>query len=162
MKLIQFGPVSLGKMSMQNGFEKMFGPETLFKVHGNDAKATPWNDNKRIVKFHVKMDDVPKELKRVMVRSRFQVTSKQEMETHETEINVRNSLKLHFIGAELFKIKPSFYLVEKEGHLFAGGNVEHHAILPPPLNKIAEAFMCRHSQKELELYESIIRSDGSQ
>ena len=119
-------------------------------------------DNKRTVNFTVDAGETPKQLRRFMFKPRLRVTSHQEMCHQEMlgaesgRITVKHTIKLHVFGSGLFKIRPSFSLFEQDGCMIVDGTVEHHAILPPPLNTIAEAFMCRQSEKELESYKSIL------
>jgi hypothetical protein len=67
-------------------------------------------------------------------------------------------MKMHFLCSELFKIRPKFELVANEttGQVHISGRVEHHAILPPPLNSVAETFMAERSRQELANYASIV------
>lgn len=38
------------------------------------------------------------------------------------------------------------------GHVTLGARVEHHALLPPPLNRIVEGFMAAQSAEYLHQY----------
>ena len=157
MKLVSFGPESLGNMTLKKAFDAMFNNDTLLIVHGPSLRTTEWHNNKRIVKFSINIDNVPKEIRRVFCGSKLKITTKQEMHESLKQLHIVNKIRLHFLGAEFIKIKPSFVLQESDGEIFISGNVEHHAILPPPLDKIAEHFMSIQTQRELDSYRDIIK-----
>jgi hypothetical protein len=158
MKTVSLGPESLGNINMEDAFNLMFNKETLLMLHGSSLQTTEWHNKKRVLKFNLNVDNIPKELRHIFCGSQLKLTTKQEMFEKPNEINIVNKVRLHFLGAEFLKIKPIFTLNEINGEIFFSGNIEHHAIFPPPLNKIAENLMSLHTKRELDHYRDIIKS----
>jgi hypothetical protein len=160
MKLLPIPLVSLGQIELDDAFQAVFGSDTLSKVHGPSLKFTEWVDNQRTVKFSVDVDNIPLEVRRFFCGKRLRVTSKQNKIKGDKYLEVHNRMKMHFLGSELFVIRPVFKLTynEASGTTEVTGCVKHIARLPPPLNRIAEAFMMEHSRRELEKFSSVLKT----
>lgn len=159
MKIVTFGPVPI-PLPIDEAFDVVFGRSTLEKIHGMGVKVTDWKNNQRKLQFSINIDNVPRELRRFVCGNKLRVASKQEMTRTSNEISVTNKVRMHFLGSELFKVKPRFSITSAdENTSIMNGRVEHHALLPPPLNIIAEHFMSLHTQRELDTYRSIICRD---
>ena len=73
------------------------------------------------------------------------------------QIHVTTKMRMHFLGAELFKVRPEFSLREAEdGTIMSSARIEMHALLPPPICNIAEHFMAQQSSKQLEFYRACV------
>jgi hypothetical protein len=158
MRLLEIEPIQIRGVSIKTAFDQIFHDETLREVHGPSLKATPWDGkNKRLLKFSISLDNVPSEIRRFFCGNKLKITTRQALVPQDARYDVKNSIRMHFLGAELFKLKSAFYLEQKDdGHLSFGGRVEHHAILPPPLNGIAEGFMKQQSEREVDHYMSVV------
>lgn len=158
MKGIDVLPRCLGVMTLHDAFDIMFGNETLTRVHGNTLSVSDWNSkNERKLKFKIDIEQIPREIRRFFCGNKLNITTKQQKIEDPTKILVNNKIKMHFLGAEFFHVKPKFLLLQDElNQVYVSGHVEHHAILPPPLNGIAEAFMAQHSKREMDRYTTII------
>lgn len=167
MKEIVFGPEPLGDIPLDAAFDTIFGKPMLRIMHGSDMYSSDWDKHgKRVIKFSVPIDSVPREIRHFSCGNRLRVTTKQQRtsasasasDQQEETITVKNNVRLHFLGAEFFKVKPSFKLMRdtQAKMTYVSGRVEHHAILPPPLNGIAEGFMALNSARELAAYREAI------
>ena len=152
--------VNFGRnVTIGNAFDMAFGEDTLRKLHGNDVVITPWDERNRLVlKFTINMEHVPTELRRIFCGSRMRVTAKQQLVREEGRCEVSSRMKMHIMGAELIRVRPRFTLKEgPEGLVCMEGCVDHAAMLPPPVNAIAEAFMYNSSKEQLSRYSGIIK-----
>lgn len=152
MKELVIPPTPLTKATMAEAFEAVFGVPMLRRVHGPDTAVTSFDaKGSRQFTFQVPVDNVPGPIRRFFCGSRLAVTTRQRLAKKTADAwHVANRIKLHFVGAELFYLKPLFWLERgNDGVVRLGGRVRHSAILPPPLNSIAESFMMLNSEKEL-------------
>ena len=67
---------------------------------------------------------------------------------------VQNKVRMHFVGAEFCKVKPTFRVSRDpaSGRVTFAAAVKVYALLPPPLDKICEGFMERVCASELGAY----------
>ncbi len=152
MKELVIPPTPLAPATMTEAFEAVFGVPMLRRVHGPQTKVTPFDaKGSRQFTFDVPVDNVPGPIRRFFAGGRMAVTTRQHLARKTPDAwHVTNRIKLHFVGAELFYLKPLFRLERGEdGVVRLGGRVRHSAILPPPLNAIAESFMMLNSEREL-------------
>ena len=72
---------------------------------------------------------------------------------------VRNSVRLHVLGAELCKVIPAFRISRDRasGRMTLGAAVKLYAILPPPLDKLCEGFVASVCKAEVDLYVDSVR-----
>ena len=152
MKLLELEPLDLGNISHETAYEHIFGEAMLRKFHGDNFKLKLINNTNRIIKFEVHLDNTPAELKRFFCGKNLRVTTKQTINRQENW-TITSKVRMHFLGAEFFRVKPVFILEKKENsHIYFSAKIEHHAILPPPLNIIAEHFMHQQTQKEMNQF----------
>jgi len=155
MKLLELYPLDLGNITHEAAYEHIFGEAMLRKFHGDNFKLKHINNTNRIIKFEAHLDNIPTELKRFFCGKNLRVTTKQNLNCQDQPNiwKVTSKVRMHFLGAEFFKVKPVFLLEKKENaHIYFSAKVEHHAILPPPLNTIAEHFMHQQTQKEMNQF----------
>ena len=147
--------------NLDEAFDKVFGNEALYKVHGLEKTViSPWKNNERIIKFRTKVENIPMELRRFFCGKELKVTNRQIItEKTDTNINIRNKVRMHFIGAEFFHVKPFFSLVKRDQAIYLNMRIENSAIFPPPLNGICENFMAAKSKKELEFFIEALESE---
>jgi hypothetical protein len=159
MKLVRVGPV-WERCGIDRAFAAVFGEATLRRVHGPSLRAEPWAGDRRTLRFDVEVSGIPAEIRRFFCGSRMRVRARQTLTKDQTAEGavtwtVRSAMRMHFLGAELFSVKPVFRLVAdaqgREGVEFSG-SVEHRARLPPPLKGLAEELMARHTEQELARY----------
>lgn len=151
-----------GQQDLRSALHAVFGPDMLCRVHGASTKVGEFVGGKRAFKFTVKVDNVPGPIRKFFCGSSLRVTTKQTLDQKmPTKWTVTNHMKLHFVGAEFFKLRPTFWLEQDDdGGVSLGGTVRHDAVLPPPLNGIAEGFMMLHSQKELRHFALCLHEAG--
>ena len=159
MKEVLLPKTCLGRVPLHDAFEFVFGEETLKIIHGDTLKVKPWNDrNTRTVQFRIQMNNVPREIKRFICGDTLKITNKQTRQYEgDTHIHVNNKLKMHFVGAEMFSVRPSFSLEHEGGKTYIQGKIEHRARLPIPLNNICEQFMTMRSQNEIAYFATVLR-----
>lgn len=147
----------LGNISLEEAFHKVFGPDTMRKIHGEEMTLTPWNHkHERTFKFYVDIPQVPKEIKSLFCGNRLQITTKQQRIDMSDCIQIKNKVKLHVLGAELVSIKPSFNLYHILNQTYLSVNIEHRARFPPPINSILEGFMVETSKKAFQTFVHVI------
>lgn len=152
MKALEVGPVR-ERCGLAQAFEAVFGEATLREVHGASLRAGAWAaDGRRTLRFDVAVDGIPPEIRRFFCGRRMRVTTRQAVRRAADEWTVANSLKMHFLGAELFSIRPRFTLRACGPTVELSGTVEHRARLPPPLGALAEELMARHSRREVDRF----------
>ena len=160
-KLYEINPTFCGNYkSLESAVDILMGPDTLRTIHQDlTMRIENWrDDDTRIYEFFVDIpENIPKPIRNFFNEDRVRVTTKQKRQLFENEIVIDNRLKMHFVGAELFKIKPRFVFTRdaRTGAVNLSGNVSHSAVLPPPFNVIAENFMTACSKRELERMHSI-------
>lgn len=105
------------------------------------------------------MNNVPSEIKRFICGDTLKITNKQSRQYEgDTHIHVNNKLKMHFVGAEMFSVRPSFSLEHEGGQTYIRGKIEHRARLPIPLNNICEQFMSMRSQHEIDYFATVLKT----
>lgn len=154
-----------GCADLGQALRSVFGPEMLRKMHGPDTKVGFFDDKgQRKFKFRVKVEGMPAPIRRFFCGKEMGITTRQQLDTKDdNKWTITNRLKLHFVGAEFFKLRPSFWLERDPatpGAVFLGGAVRHDAVLPPPLNGIAEDFMMLRSRAELMHFAKCLHEDG--
>lgn len=152
-----------GQRDMASALHAVFGPAMLRRVHGAGTKAGDFVDGKRAFQFVVNVDSVPPPIRRFFCGSELRVTTRQTVDqTDPAKWTVINRLKLHFVGSEFFKLRPTFWLERDPdtGDVYLGGTVRHDAVLPPPLDGIAENFMMLNTRKELVHFAQCLRDAG--
>lgn len=159
MKEVILPKTCIGRMPLHEAFEVVFGEETLKTIHGETLRVKPWNDkNARVMQFRIQMNNVPKEIKRFIRGDTLKITNKQTRQYEgDTHIHVHNKLKMHFLGAEMFSVRPSFSLERDGGRTYIQGKIEHRARLPIPLNNICEQFMSMRSQNEIDYFATVLK-----
>lgn len=157
MKQLDIDPIHIGKYPLDVVFEKVFGKKMLKKIHGESVESSDWDiNNKRTIKFSVEFDEIPAELKDLLGDHKVNITSKQTRRIQTNRVNVNNRLTMNIMFSELFTIEPEFYIEQTRNGVYFGGRIQHNALLPPPLNGIAENFMMERSQKEIEMYKKAL------
>ena len=161
MKTVEIPKTSLGAMSLEDAFAMVFGNATLKQVHGPSLRVTDWNQNKRKIQFSIAVSNIPREIRRFFCGESLRITTRQERKVTPAVIEVQNKMRMHFLGAELFRVKPFFYLEHDGKAAYIRGKVEHAALLPPPINVVAELFMAAHSKKEMESFANVLLVEAS-
>lgn len=152
-----------GQRDMDSALRAVFGPAMLRRVHGAGTRVGDFVDGKRSFKFTVAVDSVPAPIRKFFCGSELRVTTRQLLDqTDAAKWTVTNKMKLHFVGSELFKLRPTFWLERDpdDGNVYLGGTVRHDAVLPPPLDSIAENFMMLNTRKELVHFATCLRDAG--
>lgn len=143
---------------IRDSFDVVFGAHALQTMHGDSVRYGEWNNDKRRVGFAVPVN-LPSEFKRFFCGDKLRITTHQERHWHPDgdRVDVKNRMRMHFVGAELFSVRPSFSLTQHPDGTHISCRVEHRARLPPPLNMLAEATMADHTRRELEKFEVALK-----
>jgi hypothetical protein len=151
-----------GPGALDAALAAVFGPDMLRTMHGPDTVVGGFVNGKRTFGFKISVGEVPRAIRRFFCGSQLRITTRQTVDASVPDkYTVTNRLKLHFVGAELFKLRPVFWLERApDGAVHLGGRVRHDALLPPPLNGIAEGFMMLNSQKELLNFAGCLHDAG--
>lgn len=154
-------PVALSCASVDAALDAVFCADTLREVHGPGTRVGPWVDGARDVAFHVDVDRVPAPIRFLFCGRKMRVTARQRVTASQPDvIRVGSQLVMHFVGSELFAIRPSFMLRGNDGRVTVSGSVRHDARLPWPLAGIAEGFMAAHSERQLLGFKAALRRRG--
>lgn len=164
MKVFALPEVPLGRRTLQNALDSVFSPAILTKVHGPTLKlkgAGAFENGTRSFGFSIDLPTVPPPLKVFFGGETLDVNVRQSVDTRDPAVwHVTNRLKLKCVGAELIKVRPSFTLTDKGGEVSLSARVRHDAVLPPPLDTIAEEFMMLSSAHEMHRLETELRRAG--
>ena len=163
MKQLVLPTVPVRHTCLKSAKEAVFGPDMLRRVHGPSLQFFTEEQlaDKRTFRFSVDVADVPAPIRKFFCGSSLRVTTTQAVRETALKVSVSNKLKLHFVGAELFKMRPSFWLEQSpDGTIMLGGKVRHDAVLPPPLNGIAESFMMQNSAHTLMQFGKCLAEAG--
>lgn len=162
MKQLDVPRLRLRCDTLDAAVEAVFGADTLRKVHGDGLRADPFVDGQRTFRFDVDVSAVPAPLRVFFSGSKLGVTTRQTLTKRDDHWRVTNQLKMHFVGAELFRIRPCFDLTRNaaDGTVSIGGAVRHDASLPRPFSGIAERFMAGHSERELRRFAEVLTASG--
>lgn len=155
MKIVKAGPINIGPITYEQAYHKLFNENNLEKQHG---KIIDFRDTKEYRKFsfEIQVNNIPAELKSFICGKNLKVTTRQYIEKYPERWTISNKIKMHFLGAEFFKVKPFFYLEQKNDQIFFSAKIENHAIFLPGLSHIAEHFMCLQAEKEIQNFVSLI------
>jgi len=166
MKLLAVPALRLTATTLPDALDAVFGQDTLRRVHGPSVTGAfdfgP--DGRRAFDFEVDVSAVPAPIRCFFCGPRLRVTTAQTLARPEPSAcwRVSNSIRMHFVGSELFRIRPEFELTRHEdGRIVVAGTVRHDASLPPPLSGIAERFMAAHSERELRRFARELRLTGA-
>ena len=154
MRIVRIPEVIVpGAHTLESAADKVLGLDTLRRVHGPGVSVTPFVDGRRTVRFGVRVVGVPRVLHRFLCGAdELAVTADQVLAKDGRTWTLTNHIKMHCLGANLFRIQPRFVLSAREEGVSVGGSVRHDASLPFPLNRLAESCMARHSERELRRF----------
>lgn len=157
MKEVHIEPKILGNFSLSQAFDLLFSIEMLKNIHGNSVKVSEWKNDERIIKFSINIDTIPYEVRVFFCGDQLRITTRQRRykETEKRWI-IENKMRMHFMFAELFQVHPTFILETIDGITYLQVRVEHHAILPTPLNHVVETFMASQTERELNEYKDVV------
>jgi hypothetical protein len=166
MKEVSVPELELSSKSLPHAFDQVFGLATLVEVHGPTLQATDFSNvdsggpRTRQLQFEIDVNRVPCLIRCFFCGPKLRVSTDQRLETDADEWRVHNTLTLHFLGSELFSVRPVFWLKKAPvtGVITVGGSVQHSASLLPPFKQVAEHFMARHSERELRKFEAVLKS----
>lgn len=164
MKLLEVPPLELRLgLDLTEAVDLVFSRDVLRRVHGPDTAVPPFVAGRRTFEFGVDVSAVPRPLRMFFSGSRLRATTRQVLLRRlRDECVVVNHVKMHFVGAELFRIEPTFTLRRDfRGGVTLDGAVRHTALLPWPLKGMAERFMASQSEKELRAYADVLRDYGA-
>jgi hypothetical protein len=152
--------LDMGSLSLKDAISVVFDNDTLRRVHGEDMQITEWKEGRRRLHMAFDTSGIPEQVRRAFCGGpRTRVTVKQVIErSTEEEHRVRNKVRMHVLGQELIKVRPLFVLTKKDSKIELAASVQVHAILPPPLNHIAEAFMIEQSERDVRAYLEVIEA----
>lgn len=151
--------------TLQAAFDDVFSPATVREVHGPSTRVGPFADGSRTLTFDIDVSNVPLPIRCFFCGRRARVTTVQTVHRAPDELRVTNSINMHFVGAELFSVQPTFWLRrsrdDDRGVVVLGGEVGHAAKLPPLVRGLAERFMAAHSERELRAFERVLQRRGA-
>ena len=158
MRLARVPPLHLGLIPISEAFERVFGEDVLRLYHGEGLSVTPWRNFVRDLKFEVKLDSIPQEIRTLLCGKQLRVSCRQSAKVETREISLRTKMRMHFVGRELFIVRPRFKLVDagEDGIVFTQ-EVELHAMLPPPLCNIIEACMSLSCEDQMGKFSETVR-----
>lgn len=146
----------INEPNLDNAFELIFGTDMMKELYGKDVDVGPWkcideSKKSRKIKGAVKMHGAPKEILKVLGGNTLRATTAQTIKTNVDEIHVDHNVKMHFLGAELVRVKPTFVLKKEENRSIFAANVKLDAFFPPPLNFVIEGFMANFAKNQVAI-----------
>lgn len=145
-----------GAATLADAFDRAFGEDALRRAHGDSLQVSSWSACERVYGFEIDVHAVPAEVRRVFCGDRLRITCRQRVNATPERITVRDRLRMHFVGRELFVVRPRFSLACAPDGVLLTAEVEQHALLPPPLCNIVEAFMDASSRSQLERFRAAL------
>lgn len=149
-----------GAATLADAMERVFGDAALRVIHGESLVHTQWapagpRRMERTVRFDIDLKGMPDALKRFFRDERLRVDTRQRVyaqRVKEGSLHIHNKIHMHFVGRELFIVRPRFRLVPApDGRgVTLMGEVESHAMLPPPICNVVEAFMDASARDSLD------------
>jgi len=166
MKELRVQDIYLGRTpTVEDTVSAAFDEETMKAVHGDEVRVQPWSQDRRRT-LHINSpfpSGFPDPLRPFAGGEHLVMTVEQELTMDETDVmetvTVKNDVRMHIVGAELSQVQPKFRFTrhKKSGAVYGEAYVRVNAILPPPLDRIAEEFMIFKSGNEIDLYMDSIR-----
>jgi hypothetical protein len=151
--------------SFDDVLSRAFGKPVLDEVHGPTLRVTDWDGSgTRRVQFNMPIPPtIPRQMSRFICGRNLRFSVKQQLAAvDEAHVKLSNKVRMHFIGAEMFKVQPEFVMRKHEDGAFSvQAHVRVDAILPHPLNRVAEAFMLEHSASEFERWARAVERRSS-
>lgn len=149
-------------LPLDDAFELIFNDKDVmgYMAVKNGFAASPWDSNKRVVKFNIPHDNMPKQLVNIVGGGKIGVTTKQAIKQKtDDKIMVDNKVRPHILGAEFVKIRPTFTLTKMNNNKT---ELDIHcklfAIFPPPLNHIMEGFMLVATKANYDWFKAALGS----
>ena len=155
-----------GAATLADAMERVFGDAALRLIHGESLVHTQWapagpRRMERTVRFDIDLKGMPDALKRFFRGERLRVDTRQRVHSQHSphsrggptgSLHIHNKIHMHFVGRELFIVRPRFRLVQApDGRgVTLMGEVESHAMLPPPICNVVEAFMDASARDSLD------------
>ena len=146
--------------NVETAFEHIFGEGMLRVLYGADVSIGAWTtasdaSRTRTIKGKVDVDGAPEEIMRVLGGSKLRASTIQTVrdtsKNSDQSIQVQNKVRMHFLGAELVRVRPQF-LIRKSASdrqpVFQA-DVKLDAFFPPPVNMIVESFMATFARKQI-------------
>lgn len=166
MRLVETPPARFGHASVDHVVDAAYSEATVRQVYGADARIGAWSGRgvRRVHLQLVKPEGAPlgaQQDRSTLVSAtltqrvvRNLPESARSRRLHE----VHGSIRLHMLGAELFRIRPRTVVTVGDDGVGAQlrTSVEIHAVLPPPLCGLLEDMMARRATEELGRYADAI------
>ena len=148
-------------------FDKVFSVKTLQFLYGPDVRVDPWkitDDGRRSrrIRGSMQIEGAPAEVMRFLAGGKqLRATTRQDVAPPAADgsLDVTHKVRMHFLGAELVRVQPSFRLhmpADAEGPPLLDAEVRVGALFPPPLGGILEGFMERFSRHQLAMTELVL------
>ena len=139
-------------------FDRVFGAETLEFLYGGDVRVGQWSPSHdaakrtRRIQGGMHIEGAPAEVVRFLAGGRrLRATTRQDVVVHDADaIDVTHRVRMHFLGAELVRVKPSFRLrAQTGGPPLLDAEVRVAALFPPPIGGVIEGFMEHFARRQL-------------
>ena len=133
---------------------------TLQSVHGASVDATAWLNGRRTVRYTMPLPPgIPTELAEVVCGKDVRFSVQQAVRAIGKDgVELGNKVRMHFLGAELLQIRPRMMIRRDPdtNRCSVQAHVKVNAVLPTPLNRLAESFMLRQSEVEFAKWAAVI------
>lgn len=160
MRLTVLPPFTVaGAATLAEAMDRVFGDGAMRRLHGSTLTHTPWTPAghmrmERSLRFEIEMKGVPHEVRRFICGDRLRISARQRASYEARAVNIDNKMRMHFVGRELFIVRPRYRLQETPTGVDMHAEVENHAMLPPPLCHVIEGFMDASAREQLERFGS--------
>ena len=134
--------------SLEDTFDMVFNDtDTLDAVHGRGRySVTPWSGDARNISCEMEPCGIPDVVLKVIGNGKMAASVKQTARRETDKITVTNRVRPRVLGAEFVRIRPTFTLSAVPGGTSVRVSCDVCAILPCPLDGIAEDFMKKTSE----------------
>lgn len=152
-------------MPIQRAFERVFEDHSVLEaVHGAGRwTASEWTSPGRVrdVCFDMAPVGIPPPVLKIIGNGKMSAKVRQAVVKESPDsIIVKNSVRPQVVGAEFVRVRPTFSLtaLDDDARTEVSLSCDVCAILPPPLNGIAEQFMRNTSELSFRLLETATMS----
>ena len=160
MRLYELRGVKLPS-AMSHAKELAFSRDTVSQVYKTD-KIGSWQLKRgkptRELKLEMDIPNIPKELTRFVCGKKLRSTICQTLEADTDDyVEITSRVRFHILGNEFLRVKPQLMIKRNVDMTEFQARVECHAVFPPPLNAIAEAFMVKKAEQDILGYVDVIK-----
>ncbi len=140
---------------VHSAVESVFSVSSLKNVHGKDTQVSPWEQNKREVKYCYDVSGIKHPFKKFIMGEKVWIVAEQMLYVNDDMTNARleNKVNLKCIGSRFISIKSTFNINHcyKSKNTFCDVNVRVNVALPG-IAKMTEELIADQAKGEVDRF----------